>query len=107
MRPSGEKATPFDVRRPLASVRKTSAVVAVEMRLAPILRLVDGAGQEAARRIDAPIVEAAGALVLRVVGQLRLAIALGIEQPQAGTESCDEAAVLPQARCSRSPRAWP
>ena len=80
--------------------RETSPIVAVEMRLAAVLRLVDGAGQEAARRIDAAVVEAAGAVVLGIVRELRLATAFGIEQPQTRAETRDEAATFPEADAS-------
>jgi hypothetical protein len=70
------------------------------MRLAAILGLIDGAGQEASRRIDAPVIESAPALVFRVVRELLRASAVGIEQPQAGAEACDEAAALPEPDAS-------
>ena len=79
---------------------ETAPVVAIEMRLAAILRLVDGARQEAACRIDASVVEAAGALVLGIVRELRLATTFGIEQPQTRAETCDEAATFPEADAS-------
>src|SRR6476620_7835793 len=73
---------------------ESAPVAAVEMRACRLAGLVDGPGEEAARRVDAPVIEAARALVLRVIGELAGTPALPVEQPQAGPESCDAAAAL-------------
>ena len=83
---------PFDVRRSARDGNEAASVVAVEVGLCARLRLIDGAGKEAAGGIDAAVVEAAGALVLRVVGELRLDPAVRVEEPQARAQPGNEAA---------------